>query len=117
MSQLFTHQYGKTQLMNFIKDLGALRLILIAATLIIAFIAPEPGTAVDLDGWGIIPTAVIPASTPLLFMVLMFDFMMCRIRMSDEAVRKKFSNIGYLELAVALFLLIMWLPFFLAIGR
>ena len=50
-------------------------------------------------------------------MVLMFDFMMCRIRMSDEAVRKKFSNIAYIELAVALFLLIMWLPFFLAIGR
>ncbi len=103
--------------MSFIKDLGILRIILIAAALVIAFMSPKPGTAVNLDGLGIIPTAVIPASTPLIFMVLMFDFMMCRIRMSDEAVRKKFSNIGYIELAVALFLLIMWLPFFLAIGR
>jgi len=103
--------------MSFIKDLGILRIILIAAALVIAFMSPNPGTGVDLDGWGIIPTAVIPATTPLIFMVLMFDFMMCRIRMSDEAVRKKFSNIAYIELAAALFLLIMWLPFFLAIGR
>ncbi|MGH1536609.1 MAG: hypothetical protein ACRBDX_00935 [Gammaproteobacteria bacterium] len=103
--------------MDIIKELGALRLILVTATLIIAFLSPEPGTSVDLNGWGIVPTAVIPAATPLLFMVLMFDFMMCRIRMSDEAVRKKFNTIGYIELASALFLLIMWLPFFLAIGR
>ncbi|NNC67177.1 MAG: hypothetical protein HKN83_03990 [Gammaproteobacteria bacterium] len=103
--------------MSLIKDLGALRLVLIAAALLVAFMSPQPGTGVDLEGWGIIPTAVIPASTPLIFMVLMFDFMMCRIRMSDEDVRKKFSNIGYIELATALFLLIMWLPFFLAIGR
>jgi len=103
--------------MNFIKDLGALRLVLIASGLIIAFMSPEPGTGVDLNGWRIIPTAVIPASTPLIFMVLMFDFMMCRIRMSDEDVREKFSTIGYIELATALFLLIMWLPFFLSIGR
>lgn len=103
--------------MSLLKDLGALRLLLIAAGLLIAFLSPEPGTAVNLDSWRVIPTAVIPASTPLIFMVLMFDFMMCRIRMSDEDVRKKFSNIGYLELATALFLLIMWLPFFLAIGR
>ena len=103
--------------MNLIKNLGALRLLLIAAALLIAFLSPEPGTAVDLNGWKIVPTAVIPATTPLIFMVLMFDFMMCRIRMSDEAVRSKFSTIGYIELAATLFLLLMWLPFFLAIGR
>ncbi|MFK7815445.1 MAG: hypothetical protein AB8B92_03835 [Gammaproteobacteria bacterium] len=103
--------------MSFIKDLGALRILLIATALLVAFMSPLPGTDVDLDGWNIVPTTVIPASMPLIFMVLMFDFMMCRIRMSDEAVRKKFSSIGYIELAAALFLLIMWLPFFLKIGQ
>jgi len=103
--------------MSIFKDLGALRIILIATSLIVALLSPEPGTSVDLEGWGIVPTAVIPASTPILFMVLMFDFMMCRIRMSDESVRKKFRTIGYLEFATALFLLIMWLPFFLSIGK
>ncbi len=103
--------------MSFIKDLGALRLLLIAAAFVIAFMTPEPGTDVDLEGWGIVATTVIPASAPLIFMVLMFDFMMCRIRMSEQSVREKFSSIGYVELAAALFLFIMWLPFFLAIGQ
>ena len=102
--------------MNLIKNLGALRFLLISAALIIAFMSPEPGTAVNINGWKIVPTAVIPASAPIIFLVLMFEFMMCRIRMSDEAVQKKFSTIGHIEIAVALFLLIMWLPFFLAIG-
>ena len=103
--------------MGFIKDLGALRLILIALALLIAFLSPEPGTAVNLNGWKVITTLVAPAMAPLAFMVIMFDFMMCRIRMSEEEVRSKFRSIGYIELAAAAFLLIMWLPFFLAIGR
>ena len=103
--------------MSLIKDLGALRLILIALALLIAFLAPEPGTSVNLKGWHVITTLVAPAMAPLAFMVLMFDFMMCRIRMSDEKVKSKYKNIGFIELATALFLFIMWLPFFLAIGK
>lgn len=103
--------------MKLIKDLGILRIILISATILLALFSTEPGTAAARSGWQILPTLVAPAMTPLLFMVLMFDFMMCRIRMSDAAVREKFSTIGYIEVAAALFLLIMWLPFFLAIGR
>jgi hypothetical protein len=103
--------------MSFLKELGALRILLIATALLVAFLSPEPGTSVDLEGWGIVSTTVIPASTPLLFMVLLFDFMMCRIRMSDEKVRNKFKSIGYLELATAVFLFMMWLPFFAKIGQ
>lgn len=103
--------------MSLIKDLGILRIILIAAAILLALFSTEPGTAAARSGWQIIPSLVMPAMTPLVFMVLLFDFMMCRIRMSDDAVRKKFSNISYIEIAVALFLLLMWLPFFLAIGR
>ena len=103
--------------MGFIKDLGALRLILVALGIFIALLSPEPGTSVKLDGWEVFTTLVAPAMAPLAFMVLMFDFMMCRIRMSDEKVRDKFRKIGLIELVVALFLFLMWLPFFLAIGR
>lgn len=102
--------------MNLIKDLGALRIALIAIAFLIAFLPPEPGTAVNLNGWDIISTLVAPAMAPLAFMVLMFDFMMCRIRMSDEEVRNKFRTIGFIELAAAIFLFIKWLPFFIAIG-
>ena len=100
-----------------IKDLGILRILLIIIALLTAFLSPSPGTAVNLNSWqNVIRTLVAPAMAPLVFMVLMFEFMMCRIRMSDEIVRSKFQMIGYIELAVALFLFITWLPFFLAIG-
>lgn len=103
--------------MNLVKDLGALRIALIAIALVIAFLPPAPGTPVNLNDWQIITTLVAPAMAPLAFMVLMFDFMMCRIRMSDEEVRNKFRTIGYIEFAAAIFLLLKWLPFFSAIGR
>jgi hypothetical protein len=85
--------------------------------IIVMILRPAPGSDAALSGWEMIPTLVVPAMTPLVFMVLMFDYMMCRIRMSDEAERKKFRTISYVELASALLLLIIWLPYFLAIGR
>lgn len=103
--------------MNALKDLGILRIILIAIAILLALFSTAPGTPAARSGWEMIPSLVLPALTPIVFMVLLFDFMMCRIRMSDEAVRKKFANISYIEIATALFMFLMWLPFFLAIGR
>ena len=102
---------------QLLKDLGLLRILLISGALAVVILVPKAGTEAARSGWEIIPTLIAPAMAPLVFMVLMFDFMMCRIRMSDESVRNKFRTIGFIELAVALFLFIMWLPFFLAIGR
>jgi len=103
--------------MKLIKDLGILRLILLAAAILLGLFATEPGTAAARSGWEMIPTLIAPAMTPLVFMVLLFDIMMCRIRMSDGETRKKFATISYIEIATALFLMLMWLPFFLTIGR
>jgi len=65
-----------------------------------------------------IPTLIAPAMVPLVFMVLMFDFMMCRIHMHDDGhTRKIFRVISYTELATTLILLLVRMPFFLAIGR
>lgn len=102
---------------KYLKNFGALRVLLITAAIALAVLAPEPGTAAARSGWEVIPTLIAPAMTPLVFMVLMFDFMMCRVRMTDEPVRKKFRIISYVELTTAFILLLIWLPFFLAIGR
>lgn len=100
-----------------LKNFGALRVLLIVAAIVLAAMSPEPGTAAARSGWEMIPTLIAPTMAPLIFMGLMFDFMMCRVRMSDELVRPKFRFISYVELATALVLLLIWLPFFLAIGR
>lgn len=114
------HNYSKQRknaLNTFLKDFGILRILLVLMAIIVIILRPAPGSDAARSGLEMIPTLVAPAMTPLVFMVLMFDFMMCRIRMSDELVRNKFRTIGYIELAIALLLLIIWLPYFLAIGR
>lgn len=102
---------------TLIKDLGILRISLFVLAAIAIILRPSPGTYAARAGIEVIPTLVAPAMTPLIFMVLMFDFMMCRIRMSDEQQRNKFRRISYIELTVALLLLLIWLPYFLAIGN
>ena len=100
-----------------LKQFGALRILLLIAALLLIIIRPEPGMAAARSGLEMIPTLIAPAMAPLVFMVLLFDFMMCRIRMSEEIVRDKFRYISYVELTTALLLFLAWLPFFLAIGR
>ena len=100
-----------------LKTFGVLRILLLIAAIAVIFIKPEPGTAAARSGLEMIPTLVAPVVAPLIFMVLLFDFMMCRIRMTDEDVRSKFRLIGYTELTAALLVLLAWLPFFLAIGQ
>ncbi len=103
--------------MTIAKELGILRVFLILLAILCAFLSPQPGTQLNLNNWqDVITTLVAPAMAPIIFMVIMFDFMMSRIRMSEESQKDKFRRIGYIELITALFLFIMWLPFFLAIG-
>ena len=100
-----------------LKQFGALRILLLIAALALIIIRAEPGTEAARSGLEVIPTLIAPAMVPLVFMVILFDFMMCRIRMTDTHVKAKYRLIGYVELATALLLLLAWLPFFLAIGR
>lgn len=104
-------------MINKIKQFGVLRLLLLLAAVIIAALAPEPGTEAARHGWEMISTLVAPSMAPLVFMVLLFDFMMCRIRMSDGKDYAKFRMISYVELTAVILFLLIWLPFFLAIGK
>lgn len=104
-------------MLRLFKDLGLLRILLITAALLVIVLTPKPGTEAARSGWEMIPTLVAPAIAPLVFMVLMFDFMMCRVRMTDDHAKSKFRRISYIELGVAALLFLVWLPFFLAIGK
>lgn len=101
----------------YLKRIGLLRIGLIAIAIMLFFIRPEPGTTAARSGLEMIPTLVAPAMAPLVFMVLLFDIMMCRIRMSENSERRKFLEISYIEIFITCVLAILWLPFFLAIGK
>ena len=52
-------------------------------------------------------------------MVILFDALMSKIRASDASGEesKKFKSIMWTELAVVAFMIIVWLPYYLAIGK
>lgn len=106
--------------MQLIKDLGLLRLCLLGLAIMDTLVRPEPGSYPIHHGWEVIPTLVAPAAMPILMMVILFDALMSKIRSSDaetEQGRLKYRRIMYTELAVVAVSLILWLPYFMAIGK
>ncbi len=105
--------------MNLLNSLGLLRILLLSLGIINVFISPEPGTSAARQGLEVIPTLVAPAAAPILMMVILFDALMSKVRAADAGGEEKikFKHIMYTELAVAAFMIMGWLPYFLAIGK
>jgi len=105
--------------MSYFTSLGLLRQLLIGMAVICLFVRPKPGSNIVLEGLQVIPTLITPAAVPILVMVILFDSLMSKIRASDSQgeERIRFQKILRVELATVAILFIVWLPFFLAIGR
>ncbi len=103
--------------MTLLQDLGFLRISLLLLGIFDTLIAPPAGTYAVKQGIEVIPTLVAPAAGPIIMMVILFDALMSKIRASDTTgeERKKFRSIMWTELAVVAFMVIGWLPYFLAI--
>lgn len=105
--------------MTLIKSLGLLRLSLLLLGIINVFLRPDPGTHAAREGIEMISTLIAPAAAPIIVMVILFDTLMSKVRASDAEGEesKKFKHIMYVELAVVAFMIIGWLPYFMAIGQ
>ncbi len=106
---------------SWVDSLGWLRLSLFAFTLLNIAISivehqllSSPGAAEQLTVWTIIALYVTPVMAPLFVVVILFDYVMSRVRAADaegdESLR--FRNIARLELAMILISLLYWVPFF-----
>jgi hypothetical protein len=103
---------------NLFKALGFLRLALIALALINVSI-----TAIDLLAiapaerglWSLVAGMIAPVMAPLLTVVLLFDYIMSRIRAADAegALRAQYTRNARIVLAVMLITLVFWVPFFI----
>jgi hypothetical protein len=105
--------------MKLLKSLGFLRISLLLLGIIDVLLRPEPGSFAAREGIEVISTLVAPAAAPILIMVILFDALMSKIRAGDTQGEesRKFKHIMYTELAVAAFMILAWLPYFLAIGK
>ena len=105
--------------MTLIKSLGFLRLSLLGLAILNIALRPEPGAAVVYTLPEMISTLIAPATAPLILMVIMFDALMSKVRASDSEGQEEtdFTRIMFVELAMAIILVIAWFPYFVALGK
>ena len=72
------------------------------------------GSAIDESLVSIIATLVAPVMAPILLVVILFDYVMSRIRVADEQgdLRAYYLLIGRIELLLIGIMLAYWIPYF-----
>jgi len=107
-----------------IETLGFLRtglIILAFVNLLIPIIdsqlVADAGSAGGHSLWNIVTTYIAPVMTPLLVVVILFDYIMSRVRAADSEgeERARYIFIGRIELTVIAITLLYWIPYFIAL--
>jgi len=103
---------------NLLEQMGVLRVVLVAGSIVDILAAPSPGTPVVYSGWEVVTTLVVPVLAPILLQVLLLDALMGRVLMSSSegTERARYRRIMIVNLVVAAALVAGWLPYFLALG-
>ena len=106
--------------MNFLLQIGPMRLLLLAIALTLAILAPDGSAREVREGWALVTNVLIPALSPVVLMGLLLDALMSRVWMIDaEApVRSRYRRILWLNLAASGALVLAFVPYVrsLAIG-
>ena len=102
-----------------LRDLGALRLMLLAAAILCVLLRPAPGTVAVFSGWAMVPTLIAPISAPLVIAVLALDAIMARVMMTDpeHGPPARYRLAIRLDLLFVVLLIAWWLPYFRAIAE
>lgn len=100
---------------NLLRQMGVLRVVLIALAIFDMLASPPPGTAVVYSGWAMVTTLILPVLAPILLQVLLLDALMGRVLMSSSkgAERARYRRIVTVNLLTVAVLVLWWLPYFL----
>jgi len=104
---------------KLLKQMKPLRVTLALGACMVVILAPGAGTQAVYEGFAAVTTLVIPAITPLIFMVMLLDALMNRVWLidADSDNSSKYRNIIKVDLALALIILLVWAPYFIEIWQ
>jgi len=104
----------QNEFIHMLRAIGPLRYALIILVIAAVVLRPELGTKVSFEGWAMVSGLLVPVIVPLLFMLLLLDTLMALVYRSDKPVEVKarYLRIVFLNLALAIGLLLYWLPFY-----
>ena len=97
--------------------MGALRNLLLGVAVIFIFLMPFASTPVYSDEWDLFFSGVLPATAPIIIIVLMLDVMMSQI-WKDAASAERIQQLNFIiktNCLVAFILLLAFLSIFLPV--
>ena len=102
-----------------LSQMKPLRVVLAIFAILIAVFAADAGTKSSYEGTQVILTLVLPALTPLIFLVLLLDALMNRVWLIDASGTDstKYRNLIRIDLLLAALIFIRWIPYFIEIWR
>ena len=102
---------------QLIRTVGFLRLSLVALVLLDMLARPIPGSTPDYENPQAVIAMVMSAMAPILFMLLLLDAIMTLVYMTSMPAERKptYRLILFANLALAVILLLYWLPYFRAL--
>lgn len=104
-------------LSRFLGQLGVLRSMLLAVTLVVIGCAPFADGKVH-TGWMLGPSVIAPTIMAMLAFSLPLDMTMAKVFMNDKPVmeRRRYKLVFWVELVLLLVMLAAWTPFVLRIS-
>lgn len=105
----------RTRPENLLRQMGTLRVALIALVILDMLAAPRPGAPAVYSGWELVTTLILPVLAPILLQVLLLDALMGRIMMGSAkgAERARYRRIVTVNLVFGIALVLWWMPYFL----
>ena len=98
-----------------VKQIGPLRILLLALGLFFILLAQDSHTQISFDGLDVFFTLIMPAMVPILFMVLAFDIIMLYVRKSSEEDEKSkiiLSKTIWFSQIILVLIVLRWYGYF-----
>ena len=108
-----------TRPVGFLKQLGVMRFVLGLLAIAVLVSAPKPKTEAVFSGWEMWSTLIVPTLAPIIFMVLMLDALMSRVKMTSVQGEEyaRYRRFVIYNLVLGIILAVYWTPYYLALGR
>jgi len=92
-----------------------LRVVLILVGILVIIFRTAPGTKVDITGFAIVTTLLIPVIVVMILMVLLLDTLMARVLQEESQDISRYQYAIKLNLTIVFIMCVEWIPYFDAI--
>ena len=99
-------------------DFRPMRVILLLIVLISIVFRPAPGTEIVYEGWPVFSSLLLPVFSPILLMLLWLDSLIAKLwsTQTEGKEQKRYKMILRTNLILSLIFILVWYPYFKALG-